>query len=324
MGFLQFIPIIIVSAFIIVSIRLLKLLSYKQHFVSFDFKKENKNLLYIPNEEEKNQKILHIKNLTRFGLSCAIVIIGLIINSFVAGWVLIKNLRQCDNLFWVLLIVMIIFPIWFISFLVKNPFGEGPLASIIKFVKDENKKINLLSKLLNVLGGISFYITLFAGCTLLIFPDQTSPSHIYIQNLSQKIFQSRLILFTSSFTLACGVVVIYFFYSWPIDLVNESDKRNIRILANSLITATGVIFTFLLVLVFSPITILHQYAIFSLVWSQNGSEGFDRQHWLENHNLDFSGADIIMKIFLTALPALIAILMRFYWASPAKNTISGE
>jgi hypothetical protein len=137
----------------------------------------------------------------------------------------------------------------------SNPItSSGPVNDLVKLIKDYEGGhiINVFGRGIASLAGLSVSWLVFACCSLLYYKEENGKDTGTISQIGE----ARLLLGISSLSLAAGVIINYFFHSWSSPLVQ--DPSQIVRLANLLTVSVGVLFTFLLLILFTPVALIHQ------------------------------------------------------------------
>jgi hypothetical protein len=105
-------------------------------------------------------------------------------------------------------------------------------------------RIALLTRLMNV--AVASCVVLLISSVVAIGLEPSEPT---AQELRERAFNLRLLLFSSALLLASGVVEIFLLFDWPRHVVRlQADPR--VVIAPSITIAAGVVFSFLLLLVY--------------------------------------------------------------------------
>jgi hypothetical protein len=222
------------------------------------------------------------------GVSALITTVALLILLAISIFVIVDNSRNAPIPRWLIISLSAVVASTFPILLWKcNPItDEGPvnyLASLVSKYGDRDS-IDIIGQGVAVLAATSVAVLVFACCCLL---NKAGDLH-------RKIYQSKLLLGISTVALASGVLTNYFFHSWSVAVVQESDQ--LISLANVLTINVGMLFTFLLLILFTPVALFHQY-------------------WLSQSNKNTQTAiewKTVLREFLTCIiPIIVAVVAQW-------------
>ena len=132
----------------------------------------------------------------------------------------------------------------------SNPLtSTGPVANLVALIEKygDGTTIVVIGKGVAFLAALGIVNLVIACCCLL---------NVNAGQLKEKIYQAKILLGISSLALTLGVLNNYYFHNWSSAIVEQPEL--ITFLANTLTIGVGILFTFLLLILFIPVLLFHQ------------------------------------------------------------------
>src|SRR6185295_12420450 len=150
----------------------------------------------------------------------------------------------------------------------------------------------------NTCGAITISVVVIASCALAYHPQIPTASEV-----RERIFAARLVLYSIAALLICGTALTFFFFNWPLALPALSAPKVAKVaksLSLTLSVSGGILYTFLLLIIYLPVAIVHEAWIAALLEQQFSlNPQIDGPEWLKRTGL--------ARATLTVVSELVAI-----------------
>jgi len=185
--------------------------------------------------------------------------------------------------------------------------GSAAQTLLFKLQQATNIQITGLTACMNVVAASS--IVLFAVCCVALGSMPQRP--LTATDLRQRIFDLRVLLFSSAALLVTGVAEIFFLFDWPRHVAALAADP-LSTLAPTISKLAGALYTFLLAVFYVPVALVHERWRLDL---QNqlgvGNESFDSDAWEKKTGLATTAANSFSEIAALVSPLLTAIGVPF-------------
>ena len=181
--------------------------------------------------------------------------------------------------------------------------GSGAQDLLSKLQDNLGIRISFLTGFMNV--AVATAIIFFIVSCVAIGSAPTLP--LTAIDLRRRIFDLRMLLCSSAALLAAGVTEIFFLFDWPRHVPALSADPSVT-LASAISAVAGALYTFLLVVIYVPIALIHERWKLEL---QNqlasANDSFDSDAWLKKTGLTTSTVNSFTEIAAMVSPLLASI-----------------
>lgn len=163
--------------------------------------------------------------------------------------------------------------------------------------------LSALTGWMNVAAATTIMVLIVCCVALGIRPKR----ELEAKELRQRIFDLRVLLFSSAAFLVSGVTEIFFLFDWPRH-VKSIATDPLANLAPTISATAGALYTFLLIVIYVPTALIHEQWRFNL---QNNlaqkDESLDIDAWRKRSGLETSVLNSFSTVAAILSPLLAAI-----------------
>jgi hypothetical protein len=179
----------------------------------------------------------------------------------------------------------------------------GAQTFLARLESATNIHISILIGFMNV-GVAAAVILVIASCIALGY---TSPEGPTITDLRRRIFDLRVLLFSSAALLVAGVAEIFFLMNWPLH-IKALSADPLAIQSSAISAVAGVLYSFILILIYAPTALIHERWRLALqIELSTKDASFDSDAWQKQNGLQSTSMDNLTQIAAIVSPLLVAI-----------------
>jgi len=181
--------------------------------------------------------------------------------------------------------------------------GAGAQSLLQKVEQLTRVPLSALTGWMNVAAATTIMVLIVCCVALGIRPKR----ELEAKELRQRIFDLRVLLFSSAAFLVSGVTEIFFLFDWPRH-VKSIATDPLANLAPTISATAGALYTFLLIVIYVPTALIHEQWRFNL---QNNlaqkDESLDIDAWRKRSGLETSVLNSFSTVAAILSPLLAAI-----------------
>lgn len=265
--------------------------------------------------EPSKQLIPELRARVFWGLAAGTFAITLLWNVVASLHILVNNLKPFTIKFkvcvYILVIVLVVIALSVVS---VHKAGGGASNFIIKSIQERSTgsiPLGTVLEWLNIVACIYFAVSVSACCSLLYLPFDKNESSENVRLTAEKIEHTKLSLYLAGALLVNSVFEVHLLLSWPSSFVAEEIRPSLMMLAGSLSLSAGILFSFLLTVIYLPIAVIHKKWISNLFReASTGSNFVDKAKWLQRHELETSELDILKGFLVIIAPTVAGFITK--------------